>query len=564
MAKKATKTVRNITEPDLEQGSMKIKKVIIKHFKCFTDFTFALNDGINIVVGNNEAGKSTILEAIHLALTGIINGRYLKNELSQNLFNNATTTEYLDSIKADSALPPPMISIEVFFEKRDDLAILEGNGNSLREEVPGVSLRILFDENYQEEYEEIMKKKEKITSIPIEYYRIDWQSFARSAITARSIPFKSALIDSASSRFQNGSDIYISRIVRELLNTNDRVAVTQARRHLGDLFQNDEAIKNINLKIKNKTSTVSDKKVELQVDTSQNEWDGTLMTYLDDVPFHQIGKGEQCIIKTNLALSHKNAKEASIILLEEPENHLSHSKLNCLLRNITDKYNDKQILISTHSSFVANKLGLRHLVFLHDKKTVSFNDLDEETQSFFDKLPGYDTLRMILSKKTILVEGPSDELVVQKAYRIRNKNRLPIEDGIDVISVGTSFLRFLEIAERIQKPLSVVTDNDGDVVALQKKYSQYLDNSYKGSIRICFDQTVDNGAAKDFNCNTLEPKIVQVNGLEKMNVILGTSCQTEDALHKYMKNNKTECALRIFDTTEPIAFPQYILDAIAD
>ena len=37
--------------------------------------------------------------------------------------------------------------------------------------------------------------------------------------------------------------------------------------------------------------------------------------------------------------------------------------------------------------------------------------------NYFKKLPGYDTLRLVLAKRVILVEGPSDELVVQRAYR---------------------------------------------------------------------------------------------------------------------------------------------------
>lgn len=49
-----------------------------------------------------------------------------------------------------------------------------------------------------------------------------------------------------------------------------------------------------------------------------------------------------------------------------------------------------------------------------------------------------------------------------------NLGRLPVEDGIEVISVGISFLRFLEIASIIDKPTCVVTDNDGDFVAFQK------------------------------------------------------------------------------------------------
>ena len=67
---------------------MNIKKIIIENYKCFNGkFSFEPNKGLNIIVGNNESGKSTILEAIHLALTGLLNGRYLKNELTQYLFN---------------------------------------------------------------------------------------------------------------------------------------------------------------------------------------------------------------------------------------------------------------------------------------------------------------------------------------------------------------------------------------------------------------------------------------------------------------------------------------------
>lgn len=51
---------------------MRIEKVTIENYRCFEgEFHFPLKEGINILVGNNEAGKSTILEAIHLALSGL-------------------------------------------------------------------------------------------------------------------------------------------------------------------------------------------------------------------------------------------------------------------------------------------------------------------------------------------------------------------------------------------------------------------------------------------------------------------------------------------------------------
>ena len=43
------------------------------------------NPDLNIIVGNNECGKSTLLEAIHLALSGQLNGRPIQTELHPHL-----------------------------------------------------------------------------------------------------------------------------------------------------------------------------------------------------------------------------------------------------------------------------------------------------------------------------------------------------------------------------------------------------------------------------------------------------------------------------------------------
>lgn len=543
---------------------MNITKIHIENFKTFKgSFKLNLNKGVNILVGNNEAGKSTIIEAIHLALTGLYNGKYLRNELSQYVFNKEIVAEYIESLEPENiAKPLPYISIEVFVEGKE-LAEFWGDLHSDKpNNANGFALKIAFDENYQKEYEDLVKLG-GIKTLPIEYYNVSWISFARNeSITPRTIPIKSALIDSSSNKLQNGSDIYISRIVKEFLESNEIVEISQAHRRMKESFMGEEAIKKINEKIKT-ASKISDKKVELSVElSSKNAWESSLMTYLEDIPFHYIGKGEQCLVKTKLALGHKKAKEANIILLEEPENHLSYSKLNQLISDIKNDSGEKQILISTHSSFVANKLGLEHLILLNYKKTVKLNELSADTYKFFEKLSGYDTLRLILCKKAILVEGDSDELVVQKAFMLNNDGKLPIEKGVDVISVGTSFLRFLEIAEKIGTNVAVVTDNDGNVEAVKNKYKNYLDDNVKQNIKICFDADVDTGNIQDFNYNTLEPKFLKANSREALNKIFETAYQNDDDLQKYMKANKTECALKIFETQETLNFPQYILDAI--
>lgn len=106
------------------------------------------------------------------------------------------------------------------------------------------------------------------------------------------------------------------------------------------------------------------------------------MTYIEDVPFHYVGKGEQCIVKTRLALSSKKNRGATVLLIEEPENHLSHSKLNQLISDISTDRSGKQVIMTTHSSFVANKLGLDHLILLREAKVTWIKDLDASRERY--------------------------------------------------------------------------------------------------------------------------------------------------------------------------------------
>ena len=149
------------------------------------------------------------------------------------------------------------------------------------------------------------------------------------------------------------------------------------------------------------------------------------------------------------------------------------------------------------------------------------------------------------------MEGPSDELIVQRAYKDKH-GKLPLEDGVEVISVsGLAFKRFLEIAKKLKLTVAVVTDNDGDPSAVATKYADYAGDP---TISIHYDT--------DQALTTLEPQLFSKNNRAALNTALGHDDADDDALLKWMKNNKTECALRLFTTEVPILIPDYITDAI--
>ena len=279
---------------------MAISKITICNFKGFKGtFKLELNQGLNILVGNNETGKSTVLEAIHLALTGLYNGKYINSELSQYLFNNEVVFAYLQSVKCGEPEEPPSILIEIYFEGSVDPEF-EGNFNTDHSsKAEGLQFRIAYNEKYNDEYQKVIDAKQ-LSSLPIEYYKAIWTSFARQQITVRSIPIKSAMIDSSNYRYQNGSDVYISRIVKDLLSPEEITSVAQAHRNMRDGFVSNEAIKAINDRI-SKESTIIDGKVSISVDLgTKNAWENSLVTQVDEIPFGYIGKGAQCVVKTEI------------------------------------------------------------------------------------------------------------------------------------------------------------------------------------------------------------------------------------------------------------------------
>jgi putative ATP-dependent endonuclease of OLD family len=528
-----------------------LTKIVIQNFRTFRNFSLEFGAGMNILVGNNDVGKSTLLQAVHLALTSRINGKAFMQELSPFHFTKASVDEYLASLSTPTPQAPPEIIIDLFLEDSPATAGLRGSNNLLFEDSAGVRIRAHLNDDFVAEYQEYIAAGD-VTVVPTEYYAVEWLGFSGNGITYRSIPATASLIDASAIRLNSGADYYLGQIITNNLQPAERVELARAYRSLRETFSQNATVTGINDTMAGAPGAVSDRKLSLSIDISTRaSWESSLVPHLDELPFQFVGKGEQSALKILLALNRR-VEESHIVLIEEPENHMSFSNMNKLIDKIAIKCADKQVLLTTHSSYVLNKLGLDNLILLNSTGGLRISGLTPETGDYFRKLSGYDTLRLVLAEQAILVEGPSDELVVQRAY-LDAHQKLPISNGIDVIDVGgIRFKRFLEIAKAVGAKVKVVTDNDGkDHVEVAERFEDFTSNGI--SIHVGIDAAFP----------TLEPQLVAVNDLSTLNSILGKSFTDKLDAVTYMTNNKTTTALAIFQSDKSIVMPKYINDAVA-
>jgi putative ATP-dependent endonuclease of OLD family len=116
-----------------------IRRVAVRNYRLFRELDLDLSPGMNILVGRNDTGKSTLIEAITLALTGRLHGRAFEQELSPHLINRDATQEYVTALRAGSAVPtPPSIVIEVYLDDTDGAEILRGTNNLSGDNACGV------------------------------------------------------------------------------------------------------------------------------------------------------------------------------------------------------------------------------------------------------------------------------------------------------------------------------------------------------------------------------------------------------------------------------------------
>jgi predicted ATP-dependent endonuclease of OLD family len=290
-------------------------------------------------------------------------------------------------------------------------------------------------------------------------------------------------------------------------------------------------------------------------ESPRSDWRNSVVIDFDNVPLPFAGKGKEIKARAHIAME-RNA-DKGVLLVEEPECHLSHTSLFELTDLLEHELNQRQMFVSTHSPFVLNRLGLDKLSLVSEGNCPArISGLSPDTVQFFQRLSGYDTLRIVLAKKLVLVEGPTDEMVFKWAYWQRF-HKYPESDGIDIMEYGTRGKRALELCRALGRGrVAVLRDNDGLPAS---KWIGDASEFIEEDSREMFVGDPSEG-------KTIEPQFVKANldHLRELAAIVGSKSYEEGTLTKYMECNKTLWSLRLLSSEISSTFvcPRYIKDAI--
>lgn len=326
----------------------------------------------------------------------------------------------------------PKLRVELYLSGASDPSV-NGENNSDKIECDGIKLVCEPNEDYKTEITFAMDAQSDY--FPYEYYSIRFSTFADQVYTGYKRKLRCAMVNSDNMDSEYATNDFIKRTYYQYTgdDAKERAIFRSKYRQMRKVFCAD-SLKPLNDRIPQEKHYTFGLK-----NSPASALENNLMIYEDEISIDNKGTGRQIFIKTDFALEHAGSN-VDVILLEEPETHLSHVNLKKLIQKIA-KTQAGQIFIATHNSLISTRLELNNVIILHcdgEKRPVTLKSLNLETAAYFKKTPPASITEFVLSRKTILVEGPAEYILFEKFY-----DELVIDEIQDIGGRDFDFLESL-------------------------------------------------------------------------------------------------------------------------
>ena len=434
---------------------MRLRELQIRNFRKIDALTVCFPRGLTVLVGENNSGKTTIVDALRLML------------FSSRDFDSLRLTE--DDFRAGTEHAPIEISCRFTgLEDEDEVHFQEclvdiGDGRFEMQ----VNARVEFNETTNRCNVKMWGGETEGGSLPSNHY----DRLATIYLQPLRDPERG---------LRPGLHSQVSRLV-DCLTTDDERAgfetiVEDANAKIRVLTPVKDARRDINAQMVAIAGSELTQKTELIfTDPTFRRIIAGLQPEIEGLPFSLNGLGYNNLIFTAATLGTlRRSSQFSFrsILVEEPEAHLHPQLQMLLLRHLAEvasrqEANDVQVIASSHSPILASQAPIDSVVSVHEVGgkvsivsvcSIPIDDkIKKKLQRYLDATRG----ELFFARRILMVEGIAEALLLPVLAKISGGNLK--ESSVTVLNAdGINFNAFIPLfgIERLGVPVVILTDGD--------------------------------------------------------------------------------------------------------
>ncbi len=440
---------------------MHIANIWIENFRLFETFELDFNPGLNVIVGENNSGKTALIDAIRLTLD---TNSSEWTRISDNDFFTGTTS-FTIRLKFENIIPD---QAHVFVEHLTHEEV-EGNG---RKSVLYVNLIANLTDNLHRGNRFIrteLRSGEISEGPPIEREIRNYLSAtylrplrdAESELSAgRSSRLAQILSSSKSLKDAGNFQQLITDFIEASQKTKANPGILDSRNSINTHFENltfngDKEKFSLAIQILGGKDFAQmsepDKKRAFQEILER------LSLVLDESkPLQGLGYNNILFMATELILLEQETGQFPLLLIEEPEAHIHPQLQMKFLKFIREKYSQRetpklQTIMSSHSPNLASKASLESIIVMKDCMAFPMNKgltkLEGDDYEFLEKFLDVTKANLFFAKAVLIVEGDGENILLPTIAELLGR---PLENyGVSIVNVGnTAYARYAKIFMR--------------------------------------------------------------------------------------------------------------------
>lgn len=467
---------------------MYLEKFIIKNFRGIEGVTLNFNKGLNVLIGENNTGKSAIIDALRICLSYGNQRREIYISISDFHVDKSAIRDELNDIEFHLHFHIDIAEEIAWFN--DLLSVAEDGTQDLQ-----LHFRYYLDENNRIKYK-VWGGTNEGQAIAPEVLFLIYHVYLDALRDAEQYlrPIRGNRLGQLYANIQIDPDHQTDQEKKKELAKKVRSAVDEDAGWVEHVAKGKEKI---NEHLKETSFTDKQQQVDISflpfdfnklVDNLKIQMPIYSDNLLDGDPskqkhfeLYQNGLGYNNLIYTATVLGDLKQRKIlqvetyAALLIEEPEAHL-HPQLQNLFFNYVNKLDTEQgfqIFISSHSPTITAKADLKSVIVLQNQMnkihalSLTKSGLTGNNQKYLHKFLDVTKSQMFFSNGVILVEGISEALLLPTFSKIVGDEYDIDKAGIELVNLnGVAFSHFANLfnnedeSKNLITRCSILTDDD--------------------------------------------------------------------------------------------------------